>query len=204
MKKLVAMSLALMLLVLAGIAVAEDNVTYAISCDTLEGWSCDAAGGAFVAFENGGKLDSENQKEGEACLTMDGIPEAFLGPSATFQYILEEPVDLKLDPETGMVKFWIYTTDPISFNVASKFQVGSDGRPDSNNYEWIFGNAGDPSLVTTFLDLMPGWNELTLKFADAAKVGEPNLAAINFVKFYALIMPADVTVKLDDIRFIAE
>ncbi len=50
--------------------------------------------------------------------------------------------------------------------------------------------------------LTEGWNEITLNLSDAYKVGNPDLSAVNFIKFYALIMPADVTVKIDDVRLI--
>lgn len=179
------------------------TVVMQLNCDSADGWQTDNAG-EFGDFLESGKLDTENMQEGTGCLSVSGNdnkPGTFLSPSATFMWT-GVPVDTGLTQENGAIRMWIYVSDPAAVGVASKVQIGSAGAPDVDNYEFIFGNSDDQSVCTHAGILTEGWNEITLNLSDAYKVGNPDLSAINFIKFYALIMPADVTVKIDDVRLI--
>ena len=192
---------------------AEDNadlneqgtVVYAINCDTADGWVTDVGAGAYGPFEDVGMIDTEEKTEGTGSLYIacDKTAEigAFLGPSAVFQWT-GDAIDTGLDRENAAIRMSIYVSSPDVVGIASKIQIGSAGMPDVDNYEFILGNADDQSVCTHTDLLEAGWNDVTLKLSDAWKVGDPDLSAVNFIKFYSLIVPGASEVRIDNICFV--
>ena len=146
--------------------------------------------------ESGGEVDTENQQEGDACLSVDTTPFFDLGPSVNLEYRPDAPVDLQVSKETGAVKFWLYTDDPL-FHAANacQFEINSSPDWDTNELTW---NLNPENLV-----LETGWNEITLSMADAIySNGTCDLGAVQIIRFYALFCPENVTIKIDDIRIV--
>ena len=169
-----------------------------ISCDNAEGWQAPiTAVDPYVPFLNaGGVVDTDDKKEGSASLSLVGNPNAFAGPAVNFQYIPVQSIDLSAIAETGEVRFWLYVSNP-SFHVMNEcqFEVTSSGTCDVNEMQW--------KLNTNNLKLKKGWNEVVLKVAEAtSQGGECDLANVNYIRFWCLMMPADTVIKIDDIRFI--
>lgn len=181
------------------------TVVYTLNCDTADGWVTDVGAGVYGPFLNVGAVDTENKREGEGSLYIncDKTAEigAFLGPSAVFQWT-GAPIDTGLERENAAIRLCIYVSNPYVVNMASKIQIGSAGMPDVDNYEFIFGNSADETVCTHAQILEAGWNEITLNLSDAWKVGNPDLSAINFIKFYALIVPEGCEVRIDNIRIV--
>lgn len=182
-----------------------ETVVFTLSCDTADGWVTDVGGGTFGPFLDVGSIDTENQCEGEGCLYLNGDRTAeigaFLGPSAVFQWT-GTPVDTGLDRDNAAIRLSIYVSNPAAVDMACKVQIGSAGMPDVDNYEFILGNSADQTVCTHYGILEAGWNEITLNLSDAWKVGNPDLSAVNFIKFYALIMPAGCEVRIDNVRIV--
>lgn len=183
-----------------------ETVVFTLNCDTADGWVTDVGGGAYGPFLDVGTIDTENKSEGEGSLCIVGDKTAqigaFLGPSAVFQWT-GSPVDTGLERDNAAIRLWIYVSNPAAVDMACKVQIGSGGMPDVDNYEFILGNSADQTVCTHYGILKKGWNEITLNLSDAWKVGNPDLSAINFIKFYALIMPAGCEVRIDDVRIVS-
>lgn len=182
-----------------------ETVVYTINCDNADGWVTDVGAGAYGPFLDVGKIDTENKTEGEGSLYINcddtAAIGAFLGPSAVFQWT-GDPVETGLNIDNAAIRMSIYVSSPDVVKIASKLQVGSAGMPDVDNFEFIFGNDADQSVCTHTDFLESGWNEVTLKLTDAWKVGSPDLNAINFIKFYSLIVPEGSEVRIDNIQIV--
>ncbi len=94
-------------------------------------------------------------------------------PSAVVCANIIPAVDIRGYERTGEVHGWIYVED-LSKLIDGQLELTSSGLSDDQEISWNL----TPEM------LQNGWNELTLKFADAYLVGTPNFAAINYMRIY--------------------
>ncbi len=176
-KKVLAMICCLMLL--SSLTVCGTTVQAASTvidkCDSISGWS----GSDAVT------LDTANKREGTACLTKTG------SGTDWFKKTFSPAINSGVTESNGYVHLWLYVSDVTRLAATgAQLEITSAGGPDANEYSW---NLRNTTLVN-------GWNELTLKIANAAKIGSPNLAAINFIRVY-YFLSGSITCKLDDVYF---
>ena len=80
---------------------------------------------------------------------------------------------------------WIDTHNYYLFNVCDK-----------EEFAWY---------INSNLNLHSGWNQIDLKLAGAGVTGgSPDLTRMNFIRIYHLGVRSDVTLKIDDIKFVQE
>ncbi|MEX0980729.1 MAG: T9SS type A sorting domain-containing protein [Bacteroidales bacterium] len=142
-------------------------------CDDVTGWSS----------SNGTELDSENKQEGFASLSCAG------GENNRFRKTFDLPVNTFCD-ESSYFNLWVYVSDVTAFNGSGQIEITSSGKPDTDEYSWSV-----PGL-----NLSNGWNELNLKISDASSIGNPDLSAINYFRFYQFVSKETVT-KIDFLHF---
>lgn len=142
-------------------------------CDEVSVWSS----------TNGLELDPENKQEGFASLSNEG------GGTDKFKKIFDPPVNTFCD-ESSTFNLWLYVSDVSVFNGGGQIEITSTGRPDVDEYSW---NVSDLNLVN-------GWNELHLPISEASQIGNPDLSAINFFRFYQFVS-ADIVTKIDYLYF---
>lgn len=94
-------------------------------------------------------------------------------PSAVICANMIPAVDIRGYEQLGKVHLWLYVED-VSKLVDGQLELTSSGVSDDQEISWNL----TPAM------LQNGWNELTLKFADAYLVGTPNFAAINYMRIY--------------------
>lgn len=143
-------------------------------CDDITGWSS----------SNGLKLNSTDKKEGFASLTSTG------GATPRFVKTFQTPVNSKCTT-SGYLNLWLYVSDISKFVGSGQIEITSSGKNDVDEYSWS----------TTNLNLVNGWNNLKLPISGAGKIGNPNLSAINFFRFYQNTNGATVEFKIDYIWF---
>jgi hypothetical protein len=145
--------------------------------------TCDGTGG----WSGSGKvtLDTKNQKEGKGCLsaTTDA-----LGPPGWFSKSFS-PIDPGIEEENAALRFWLYISDVSKLVKESSIELTSSGRADRDEYSWSLRG----------LNLKNGWNDLTLRFSKAGKVGKPNPRNIRYFRVYSYVS-APITYKIDHIR----
>lgn len=91
------------------------------------------------------------------------------------------------------ISFDLYTDSAARFLAMADGQLemtSSGSKNDDNEYHWMLKN----------LTLKDGWNRVTLKFADAEKSGEVDIAKIDYINFYFVGLPESVTVIFDDLH----
>jgi hypothetical protein len=98
-----------------------------------------------------------------------------------------------LTESSAALKFWYYCSD-VTKSSSRHIELGSGGVNDVNEYDW--------SLTTTLAPLVNGWNYIDIKVTSATKVGTPNLASLNWFRFYAT-KSASLTTKVDAIQVLA-
>jgi hypothetical protein len=143
-------------------------------CDDNSGW----------ISSNSLKLNSTDKKEGFASLTCSG------GATPRLAKTFQTPVNSKCT-ESGYLNLWLYVSDVSKFVGSGQIEITSSGKNDVDEYSWS----------TTNLNLVNGWNNLKLSISGAAKIGNPNLSAINFFRFYQNTNGADVEFRIDYIWF---
>lgn len=143
-------------------------------CDDIIGWSS----------SNSLKLNSSDKKEGFASLTCSG------GATPRLTKTFQTPVNSKCTAN-GYLNLWFYVSDVNKFVGSGQIEITSSGKNDSDEYSWS----------TTNLNLVNGWNNLKLPISGAGKIGNPNLNAINFFRFYQNTNGADVEFRIDYIWF---
>ena len=93
----------------------------------------------------------------------------------------------------GGLQLWLYVDDVSKLGDVLSLELGSGGKPDVNEYQWQIQTA----------QLENGWNELTLEFNRAYKLGgKIDLSKINCMRLFASKCKDNVTVILDDVRAI--
>jgi len=146
------------------------------NADSASGWT----------GSNTVSVDMADKQEGNGALTSSG-----LGPD-WFKKTFSTPVNTGVTEAGGFFKLWIYISDVTRINTTrdAQIELTSSGGPDANEYSW---NVND-------LNLINGWNLVSLRFSDAAKIGSPDLNAINYFRIYGFLK-ASITRKIDDLRF---
>jgi hypothetical protein len=132
------------------------------------------------------RIDMADKQEGSGALTSSG-----LGPD-WFKKTFSTPVNAGVTEAGGFFKLWIYVSNATKINTTldAQIELTSSGGPDTNEYSWNVNN----------LDLVNGWNLVSLRFSDAAKIGSPDLNAINYFRIYSFLR-ASITRKIDDLSF---
>ena len=142
-------------------------------CDRTNLWS----------GSNSLSTDVIDKKEGDASLK-------FTGSGINWFSKKFSQINTGID-ETGYLSLWLYVSDPASFTGEGQIEITSSGESDNNEYSWDISS----------LNLSSGWNELFLPIATSAKLGNPDLKAINYFRIYQGLS-GSITAKIDDIRFV--
>ncbi|MDF1572913.1 MAG: fibronectin type III domain-containing protein [Bacteroidales bacterium] len=156
-----------------GTAGGPTDVVVLDYCDEVTGWSS----------TNGAELDSENKQEGFASLSCTG------GGTDKFKKTFDPPVNTFCD-ESSYFNLWIYVSDVSAFDGGGQIEITSSGRPDTDEYSWSVPD----------LNLVNGWNELSLQISSASVNGNPDLGAINFFRFYQFVS-SEIETKIDYLHF---
>jgi hypothetical protein len=160
---------------LAGSAVHRLTPGELDSCDSVAGW----AGSGRI------ELDTKNQKEGKGCLSATTDE---LGRDGWFSKTLGA-VDTGVDEENGALRLWLYVSDASRLVKESWIELTSSGTFDRDEYSWDLRS----------LDLKNGWNDLTLPFSQAVKLGRPTPRNVRYFRVYSYVS-APITRKIDHIR----
>ena len=142
-------------------------------CDSETGWNS----------SNGINIDTEEKKEGYASLISQG------GGTDWFSKRFTTPVNSLCDT-SSYLDLWLYVSDTSLFDGGGQLEITSAGKPDEDEYNWLVSD----------LNLSNGWNELHLKISSANKMGDPDLSAINYFRFYQFVS-GDVVSRVDIIKF---
>ena len=146
---------------------------YFDDCDTRTGWS---SGGSL-------KLNNIDKKQGSCCLEFTG------GGPDEFQKVFPIPYNSGGSAADTVVQFWYYVSDPSKMETSNQVEIGSGGKADFNEYSWTLGG------------LSAGWNFVSLKISDAAKMGNPDLDTINWFRIYRF-KSGTVTTMIDAIEIL--
>ena len=161
------------------------TVTVFDACDALDGWATGLGSGTLT-------LDSQDQREGSACLSASGSSGV-----ALFTKKFGTPVDARVSARRGHLRLQLYISDisALDMNAEGALEVTSGGVCDKEEYAWYLKN----------LNLKSGWNQLDLKLSGAGVTGgTPDLTRMDYFRIYHLGVQKSVTVKLDDIHFYQE
>jgi hypothetical protein len=142
-------------------------------CDEVTGWKS----------SNGLELDAGDKQEGFASLTCTGTS------TNRFNKTFDTPVNTYCD-ENSYFNLWVYVSDVSAFSGGGQIEICSSGKNDVDEYSWSV-----PGL-----NLSNGWNELHLQIKNASVIGNPDLRAINFFRFYQNVSEEIVT-KIDYLYF---
>jgi len=146
---------------------------YFDDCDTRTGWN---SGGSL-------KLNNVDKKQGSNCLEFTG------GGPDEFQKVFPVPYNSGGSAAGTVVQFWYYVSDPSKMLETNQVEIGSGGKADFNEYSW------------TLSGLSEGWNFISLKISDAAKMGNPDLSSINWFRIYRF-KSGSVTTMIDAIEIL--
>ncbi len=142
-------------------------------CDEVSDWHS----------SNNMTIDSDDKKEGFASLSCVGAE------TNKFTKKFETPVNSYCD-QSSYLDLWICVSDVSAFSGGGQIEISSSGKNDQDELNW--------SVKT--LNLSNGWNKVHLAIADAGKMGEPDLSAINFFRFYQFVS-SEIVIKIDYIYF---
>ncbi|MDH7444840.1 T9SS type A sorting domain-containing protein [Aquimarina sp. 2201CG14-23] len=146
-----------------------DNDWLIDNCDRESGWSSANT-----------KSISSNFKEGSGSLKSRG------SRTDDFKRIFETTNG----QGATALEFWYYVDNPSRFDSSNQVELGSDGRPDSREYNWNI----DKSTLNN------GWNLIRLPFADARITGgTPDITRLNWFRLYRR-KNATTTSRIDFIR----
>ena len=160
------------------------STTVMDSCDAASGWKTDLCETVSV--------DTQNQREGSGCISATGSSGVLL-----FSKKFDEPVSVAVSARRGHVKMQLYISDINAIDLAKEgaIEVTSGGTCDKEEFAWYIAN----------LNLKSGWNQLDLKLSQAGiSGGTPDLSRMNYIRIYHLGVKSQVTLKLDDIKFVQE
>jgi len=142
-------------------------------CDEVSGWRS----------SNNMSIDSDDNQEGFAGLSCVGEE------TNKFTKKFDTPVNSYCD-QTSYLDLWIYVSDVSAFSAGGQIEISSSGKNDQDELNWSVKD----------LNLSNGWNKVHLAIADAGKMGEPDLSAINFFRFYQFVS-SEIVIKIDYIHF---
>ncbi|MCF0056351.1 T9SS type A sorting domain-containing protein [Dyadobacter sp. CY356] len=144
------------------------------NADQNTGWS----GSDAIQVDNGNKI------LGAASISKTGSGSDWFifAPASVFNSTVNET--------DGLIKFWLYVADISKFTGAGSIVFSSSGQSGTDEYRW---NMSGQKLLN-------GWNHVFLKISEAAKQGNPNLSAINYLRINQPLS-ASITAKIDEIEF---
>lgn len=152
-----------------------DADSYLDDCDKTTGWGS----------SQGLKLNTTDHKQGTACIEFTG------SSNDEFKKAFSSPFNAEATVSNGVLEFWYYVSDPSVLSDKNQVELGSAGRPDVDEFNWKLS------------DLAEGWNYISLNLSDAAKMGNPNPAAINWFRIYN-IKTGSHTSRIDAIRILSQ
>jgi hypothetical protein len=162
--------------------VSFDNV------DAKDGW--ETVGDPVIA--------TTGAKEGKGYLK-NAIPNG--GDFMQFIKQTPTPVNTTFTESNGQFRFWWYVSDVSVLKQDGSIEITSSGKSDDHESAWD---------VTPLLpSLKNGWNEISLDLDKAIKTpdGGADLTAINHFRIFFFTKDkdhAEVTVGIDDLRFVAK
>ena len=127
-------------------------------------------------------LNVEEKKEGLGSLEFTGLT------VDEFTKVFATPYNSQGDESNTTLSFWYYVSD-TRFVLDNQLEIGSAGRADTDEYNWSISN------------LVDGWNFIELNVSDANKIGNPDLSAINWFRFYQRKRNT-VTTRIDAIQLL--
>ena len=141
-------------------------------------------------------INTTDQKEGKGCLETTGSAGA-----DKFSKVFETPIDITnggtIDEEDGVLKFWLYVSDPSLMNAAGgQIELGSAGRPDVAEWNWPFNKS----------DIQQGWHEYSFNFSNHGGDANMNTKAVNWFRIYKHVTTSDpeaanaIVYRLDNVR----
>jgi len=123
------------------------------------------------------------------------------GDFMQFIYQTATPVNTTFTETNGRFKFWLYIGDVSLLKADGSIEITSSGKSDFNESAW--------DVAPLIPSLKNGWNEITLDLDKAIKTadGGVDLAAVNHFRIFFFTTGkdhADMTVGIDDLRFISK
>jgi hypothetical protein len=155
--------------------VLGDPGSYLDVCDDKTDWKSSA----------GLLLNTTDKQQGTGCIEFTG------SSTDEFKKIFSTPYDADGTESGTVLQFWYYVSDPSLLESSNQVEIGSDGKSDSNEFNW------------RLKDLTSGWNFIQLNTSDAGKIGNPDLSAINWFRLYRA-KSGSVTTRIDAIQLLGE
>ena len=130
-------------------------------------------------------LNTADKIQGVGCLEFTG--------TAVDEYskVFGTPYNANGTESGTVLQFWYYVSDVSLLRGENQVEIGSSGRPDSNEYSWSLDGLND------------GWNFIQLNTSEAGKSGNPDLSAINWFRLYRF-KTGDVTTRIDAIELLGD
>ncbi len=148
---------------------------YLDDCDLTSGWK---SSGSL-------QLNSSDNKQGINCLEYSG------GNTDEFKKKFPTTYNTRGSEAGSMLQFWYYISDVTKMEGANQVELGSAGKPDSDEYNWRLEGLAD------------GWNYIRLPISEAGVQGNPDLSEINWFRLYSF-KSANITTRIDAIQLISE
>lgn len=142
-------------------------------CDDLTDWKSSA----------GLTLNTTDQQQGTGCVEFSS------GSTDEFKKVFSTSYDTRGSEGSTELRFWYYVSDVSLLEAANQVEIGSAGKPDTDEYNWSLTN------------LTNGWNYIVLKTSEAGKMGSPDLGALNWFRIYHK-KTGTVTTRVDAIQVI--
>ncbi len=128
-------------------------------------------------------LNASDQKQGSGCLEFSG------DGTDEYKKVFSTAYNSKLNESNGALQFWYYVSDPSMLGDKNQVEIGSSGKPDTDEYSWNLSG------------LTEGWNFVRLNLSEAGKRGSPNLSAINWFRIYN-IKSGSIISRIDGIQIV--
>lgn len=147
---------------------------YLDDCDSITDWNPETL-----------TLNTTDKIQGVGCLE-------FLGATTDeYSKVFTTPYNANGTESGTVLQFWYYVSDVSLLSGNNQVEIGSSGRPDSNEYNWSLN------------DLNNGWNFIQLNTSNAGKSGNPDLSAINWFRLYRF-KSGSVTTRIDAIQLLGD
>jgi hypothetical protein len=156
---------------------SEITANYIVAGDYLD--DCDAVAGWSGALS----FNTNDNQEGLGCLEFTGLG------TDEFNKQFSTPYNSNGNESNTTLSFWYYISDPSLVRANNQVEISSSGGADVDEYNW------------SLTGLTAGWNFIELNVADANKIGNPDLSAINWFRFYQFKRSA-VTTRIDAIQLL--
>jgi arylsulfatase A-like enzyme len=146
---------------------------YLDNCDATTDWKS----------STGLALNTTDQQQGDGCIEFSAAS------TDEFKKAFSTPYNSRGSVENTVLSFWYYVSDVTQFESTNQVEIGSAGKPDTDEFNW------------SLTGLTDGWNFITLKTSEANKMGAPDLGAINWFRIYRF-KSGPVTTRIDAIQLI--